>query len=169
MLRSALLLAVLMLAACSSPRPEVVPVRTDSLRAEPGSPRAVDDGPQRLAASRATWAAHRPDEYRFTYTVGCFCPSQYRGPFDVTVRGGAVSAVAYKGEGEPIDRPLAEYKTVDDLFALLADAYARGAARVEATYDGVTGQPLTFYIDMDEQMADEEVGFTVEPVGPLGK
>lgn len=167
MLRSALLLAVLTLAACSSPRPDAVPVRTDSLRAEPGPIGASEDGPQALAASRARWEAQRPGDYRFTYTRSCFCPPQYRGPFDVTVRSGAVADVAYKGEGEPIERPFTEYQTVDDLFALLAEAYARDAARVDATYDPTTGQPTEVYIDYSEQMADEEVGFTVEPVRPV--
>jgi hypothetical protein len=167
MLRIALLLAVLPLAACSSPRPDAVPVRADSLRAEPVPLGAMDDGPQALAASRATWEAQRPADYRFTYARSCFCPPQYRGPFDVTVRSGAVADVAYKGEGEPIDRPLTEYQTVDDLFALLAEAYARNAARVDVTYDPATGQPTSFYIDYDEQMADEEVGFTVEPARPV--
>ncbi len=168
MLRSALLLAVLTLAACSSPRPEpTVPVRTDSLHAEPTSPGAMDDGPQALAASRVRWEAQRPGDYRFTYSRNCFCPPQYRGPFDVTVRGGAVADVAYRGEGDPIDRPLTEYQTVDDLFALIAEAYARDAARVDVTYDPTTGQPTEVYIDYDEQMADEEVGFTVEPVRPV--
>lgn len=162
-----LLLSMLAFAACSSSRPEAVPARVDSLRAEPALLGTANDGPQALAASRARWEAQRPGDYRFTYTRSCFCPPQYRGPFDVTVRGGAVADVAYEGEGEPIDRPLTEYQTVDDLFALIAEAYARDAARVDATYDPTTGQPTEVYIDYNEQMADEEVGFTIESIRPV--
>lgn len=166
--RIALAFLVLTLAACSPPRPEVVPVRADSLHAAPAPLDPVGGGPQALTASRATWQAQRPADYRFTYTRTCFCPPQYRGPFEVTVRGGEVTDVAYKGEGEPVDRPLTEYQTVDDLFALIAEAYERDAARVDAAYDPATGQPTNIYIDYNEQMADEEVGFTVESVQPVG-
>jgi hypothetical protein len=68
-----------------------------------------------------------------------------------------------------MDRPLTAYETVDDLLTLISEAYDRGAASVRASYDAATGQPTEVYIDYDEQMADEEVGFTVEPVRPLAE
>jgi hypothetical protein len=158
------------LGACSTsqPRPDV-PVRVDSLQAapEPG-PRSAD-GAGDLAAARQRWAAHGLEDYRFTYLRGCFCPPQYRGPFDVTVRAGEVVDVTYEGEGEPADRALAEYQTVDGLFDLIAEAYDRDAATVSVTYDAATGRPAEVYIDYDEQVVDEEVSFTVEAVRPLGE
>lgn len=158
------------LGACTSsqPRPDV-PVRVDSLQAvpAPGSTRA--GGEDELAAARQRWAARGLDDYRFTYTRGCFCPPQYRGPFAVTVRDGAVADVVYEGEGEPADRALSEYQTVDSLFDLIAAAYDRGAATVHVTYDPATGQPTEAYIDYDERLTDEEVSFTVQPVRPLGE
>lgn len=165
--RTVLALLVLTLAACSPPPAPTVPVRADSVHAEPAPLGTGEDGPQALAESRTRWQAQRPDGYRFTYTRNCFCPPQYRGPFEVTVRGGEVAAVAYKGEGEPTDRALSEYETVDDLFALIAEAYDRDAARVDVTYALATGQPTSIYVDYNEQMADEEVGFTVELARPL--
>jgi hypothetical protein len=157
-------LLALALGACSTlqPRPDV-PVRVDSLQAAP----VVMDTDDDLAANRQRWQAQNVENYRFTYTRQCFCPPQARGPFEVTVRDGKVESVIYQGEGEPMERPLAEYQTVEDLFAVLADAYDRGAASVRASYDAETGQPSEFFIDYDEQQADEEVGFTVEPVRPL--
>jgi hypothetical protein len=168
-----LVLLSLALGACSTSQPAPdVPVRVDSLRADPSpvSAGADDtDGEAALAANRQRWAAQGAADYQFTYTRGCFCPPQYRGPFDVTVRGGAVTDVVYRGEGEPADRALSEFQTVEDLFDLIAEAYDRKAARVDVTYDAATGQPSDVYIDYDEQMADEEIGFTVEPVRPLGE
>ena len=163
-----LLLFALTLAACSgSPPRSDAPVRVDSLRAEPGPVAVSSDGEEELAANRQRWAAQGPDDYRFTYTRTCFCMPQDRGPFEVTVRGGEVAAATYRGEGEPSDRALSEYQTVEDLFALLAEAYDRDAARVDVTYDPATGQPTSFYIDYSEQIADEEDGFDVESVRPL--
>jgi len=161
-----IIVLALTLGACSASQPRSdVPVRVDSLQASPVMMDTDDD----LAANRQRWDAQNLEDYRFTYTLNCFCPPQARGPFEVTVRDGKVADVLYKGEGEPMDRPLAEYETVEDLFAVLADAYDRGAASVRVSYDAETGQPTEFFIDYDEQIADEEVGFTVEPVRPLGE
>lgn len=163
-------LLALSLAACSSSQPRSdAPVRVDSLRAEPDPVAVSPDGEAELAANRQRWEAEGLDDYRFTYTRHCFCMPQDRGPFEVTVRGGEVAAVTYEGEGEPSDRAPSEYQTVEDLFALLAEAYDRDAARVDVTYDPATGQPTSFYIDYSERVADEELGFDVEPVRPLGE
>ncbi len=124
----------------------------------------------RLEEARRRWAARQPAAYAFTYTRHCYCPPQYRGPFAVTVRGGEAAEVAYEGQGEPMDEALAEAAlTMDDLFDVLADAYTRRAARVHAEYDPATGQPTTIQIDYHEQMADDELGFTIEPMRSLDR
>ncbi len=170
------LLTLLPVAACAPPPAPTVPVRTDSLGVEPELPSPGvptsgmpdPDGEARLAEARQQWAAQRPDAYRFTYTRNCFCPPQYRGPFAATVRGDEAVNVAYEGEGEAAADALARADlTVDDLFDVLAEAYARNAASVTVDYAAETGQPTNVYIDYNEQIADEEVGFTIEPVRPL--
>ena len=136
----AFLLPLLLLTACS----QTVP--------------ATSSAPETLDEARARWAAADLDDYRMTLTRSCFCPEYYRGPFEVAVDDGEVTAVGFQGRELPADRVL----TVDALFDLLAEAYASGAARVEVTYDATLGYPTSLYIDQDEQMADEEVGYTVE-------
>lgn len=168
-----------LLAACAPPPAPTVPVRADSVSVEAEGPLQVEplpneraddpEGRERLAEARARWSERRPGAYRFTYTSHCFCPPQFRGPFVVTVRGGEVAGVTYEGEGEPIEGALENAaRTIGDLFEVLADAYARKAAEVHATYDPETGQPTSIQIDYDYQMADEEVGFTIEPAQPIG-
>lgn len=156
-MRPALLLALL-LAACT-PQSGM-----------PTSGEADPAGEARLEEARQRWTAQQPEAYTFTYTRHCFCPPQYRGPFAVTVRSGEPGEVAYEGEGEPMSEALAEAAlTMDDLFDVLADAYARRAASVHAEYDAATGQPTTIQIDYHEQMADEEVGFAIETARALGR
>lgn len=169
-MRLVLLLALTFAACTPQPAPSVP--SPDSVAVESGTPtsgEADPEGEARLAEARQRWAAQRPEAYRFTYSRICFCPPQYRGPFVVTVLGDEVAEIAYEGEGEPVEEALADAAlTVDDLFDMLADAYDRHAASVTAGYDAETGQPTTIQIDYHEQIADEEVGFTIEPVRPLG-
>ncbi len=55
------------------------------------------------------------------------------------------------------------------MFDVLEDAIARDAHSISATYDPDTGVPVEFFIDYQENVADEELGMRVtEPVTALG-
>ena len=168
-----------LLAACAPAPAPTVPVRADSVAVEaeeplvevplPGGGTPDPEGLARLDDARAKWEAQAPEVYRLTYTRHCFCPPQYRGPFTVTVRSGEPAGVTYGGEGEPVEAALdGAALAVDDLFDVVLDAYKRNAAEVHVAYDAQTGQPTSIQIDYDYQMADEEVGFTIEPAQPIG-
>ena len=57
--------------------------------------------------------------------------------------------------------------TVGDLFDLLEEAYDRGAVTVNVTFDSEAGYPTELYIDYDQRMADEEIGYTVTDLDAL--
>ena len=59
---------VLLLAACAAP---------------------VSGGSGGASSSRELWEAQGIDDYRYTYSLVCFCPE--RGPVQVTVRDGRVA------------------------------------------------------------------------------
>jgi hypothetical protein len=66
--------------------------------------------------------------------------------------------VRYADDGAPVPTELAAHvPSVADLFALVGDALARGAALTLARYDGVTGVPTQIYIDWDARMVDDEI------------
>ncbi len=112
-----------------------------------------------LDLNRRLWAAQNLANYRMTYTVQCFCPAAARGPFTVTVVDGQMRSV----EPVPGGDELALYAvyTVEGLFQLVEDAYARGAARVEVTYHPDLGYPTRVFIDDDARAVDEELGIEV--------
>jgi hypothetical protein len=56
----------------------------------------------------------------------------------------------------------ARYDTVEELFAVLEQAFDTGADDVDATYDATLGLPLLAAIDPMENAIDEEHGFLVE-------
>lgn len=136
------LLLSLLIAACSAPA------------AVPPADVTVDD---ELALARAKWADANFEAYEMTITRSCFCPPEWRGPYTTIVEDGVVTSFVIE------DLPIAqgEPPTVEGLFELLETAYAEGAARVEATYHEDWGYPLSLYIDTDERMADEEIGYEI--------
>ncbi len=142
------------LAGCPAPAP-VMPPATETPAPTGGAVRSPE-----LDAARQRWADVGYDAYRMTLQRACFCPEDYRGPFDVTVRHGAVDDATFNGATVDAERVL----TVAALFDLLEDAYDRNAARVDVTFDDELGYPTSLYIDYDEGIADEEVGYTVADV-----
>lgn len=157
MLRVALLAAVLLpLSGCPAPAdPAVGPVQT------PGSGASLPDS---VITARARWADDAPAAYRLTLHRSCFCPPEYRGPFEVVVRDGEVETVRYEGDAVDVERGL----SVEGLFRLIEEAYARDAERVDVQFDPTWGYPARLYIDYEAQMADEEVGYEVTAMEPLG-
>ncbi len=119
--------------------------------------------PPELDAARERWDAAGLDSYQMTLRRTCFCPSpDYTGPFSVTVRGGALASVTL--DGARVDSERGE--TIDGLFDLIEDAYARRARTVAVAFDPELGYPTNLSIDYDVQMADEEIGYMVSDVRP---
>lgn len=119
-------------------------------------------GDPALADARARWEARGPADYAMTQSRNCFCPPDVRGPFEVTVRDGAVATVRLDGAPVPSERAL----SIDALFDLIADAYAGEAAEVRVSYDPALGYPTEIWIDYERQLADEETGYTVTALAP---
>ena len=149
---SRLLLAALVLvplAGCPAPA-EVEP-------ATPDRP-VYDATPDDLDEARQRWADAGLGAYTMTLQRICFCPSpDYTGPFEVDVADGAVTEVRLGGT--PVDAERGE--SVEDLFELLEEAYAKDAERVEVTYDAALGYPTSISIDYSQMMADEEIAYRV--------
>ena len=104
------------------------------------------------------WQAEEIDDYSFNLTINCFCPEEYRGPFRVVVRDGAVTSMTF---GDAPARPEVERRTIDDLFVLLQDADRSDADEINVTYDERYSFPADFFIDYDFNIADEEMGIVV--------
>jgi len=139
----------LILSACGTVAP--------SAPAQPGGV-IQGEGPEDLAAARDRWGFHGYDDYKFTISRSCFCPPEVTGPFLVTVRDGDV--VSATRAGQPL-APSVTVPSVEHVFDEIGAAYAAGAASVRVSYDGTTGHPVEVWIDLDEMMADEEMGYTI--------
>jgi hypothetical protein len=90
---------------------------------------------EQLATARLHWREKGPANYRMIYNIKVYdSPSEFHvDHFDVTVRGGVVSAATKKGKTEPADR-LGLYG-MDKLLAFIAD---------NMDNDQEPGRPRTF-------------------------
>ncbi len=126
-----------------------------------------DQGPEatlrrEIQQNRALWDAHRPETYTYNVQVLCFCPMTPLGGVVVRVSGTQVLGRTYAETGDAVDPVGADsYPSVDGLFQILEDAVNRDAAHISVTWDPDTGVPLDFFIDYQEQVADEELGYRV--------
>ena len=130
-------------------------------------PAQVDSVAQaQLAEARTRWAGNGPAGYDYTFTRGCFCPEEFVGPYQVSVRQGEIVTASFRGTDLfeigvlEIGRYDEIVKTVDGLFDEIERAI-READAVTAEYDPVLGFPTTVSIDWILNAADDEVSYAI--------
>jgi hypothetical protein len=134
---------------------------------------SCSDGPVapvlELHQARALWGEVGPDSYRYTLRRSCFCGPAALGPVRVTVFDGVAVGWRYL-DGTTVPEALRPYfPGVLGLFDILEEAYDEDAHSVEVTYDDETGAPLSFFIDYRFEVADEEMGLSIEELPePIG-
>jgi hypothetical protein len=115
-----------------------------------------------LDRNRSLWSAQGMTSYIYGVERVCFCPAEARGPVRVTVEDGVVGARVYVSSGAAVDPGLEDlFPSVSDLFDVIEEAIEESAFRVDVTYDPVTGLPVDVFIDYDQPVVDEELGFRV--------
>ncbi len=110
------------------------------------------------------WKDQEIHDYRFVYTKSCFCGFDGPNPALITVRNDEVAKVEYiippstpKG---PV--PTNGYPSIKALFAIIADARARGADKLDIDYDETYAFPRSVRIDYEKNTTDDEVEYKVE-------
>ena len=102
-------------------------------------------------------------------------PSDSIRPIDIQVRDGSVTSARYADTSEliPDDRQTNKQSiynmNADGVFNLVEQGIKSGAAQVDVKYDAQYGLPTSIYIDQNQQMADEEMGYTISNFQPEPK
>lgn len=112
---------------------------------------------------REKWERQGMDDYRYVYSLGCFCPD--RGPVHVTVRDGQIAEVRRGDSSARVagDAQL-EVLTVDQLFDRIAEAQASGTyTRVE--YHPQLGYPTS--AEIGTLANDAGVRYLIADLAPL--
>ena len=114
----------------------------------------------RLVEQRELWESQALRDYSFEVQRLCFCPVRER--VRVRVVDGAVAGAVDLVAGEELGGDEVRwYLSIDGLFDLLDDAYSQGAHRIEVDFHASQGHPTHLWIDYHENIADEELGFTL--------
>ena len=101
--------------------------------------------------------------YGYDFQNVCFCGPDTRAPVRIEVRDGQFQSVVLREDGTAVARERwDQYLTVEQVFASIEDALDESAASVRVAYDPSLGYPRDVFIDFNEMIADEELGFTVE-------
>jgi hypothetical protein len=120
---------------------------------------------------RGQWEAAGVSDYTWRIYVGCFCE-----PSTSTIRVVDGKPVDFRVEGEPASIELDQKNgiiplTMEDLFAVLDEAYAKHAEVVQVTYDQDLGYPTDISIDPNYGcqnpedgcgVSDDEIQYTVK-------
>ena len=134
----------------------------------PACTTSPDDPGDDLLTNRRHWQSQRLSDYQVQFRMSCFCVLDVTAPVVLQVRGGAIVSVTRVSDGVAVPQSRWEgiYYTVDQMFALLADAKAKGADEVRVSYDPLLRYPTTVFIDQSQRLADEERYFEMSGLEP---
>jgi hypothetical protein len=90
--------------------------------------------------NRQLWERQGMDDYRYTYSVVCFCPE--RGPVRVTVRDGRITEVQNADPNARVAATQLQVLTVDDVFDRIEEAEANGT-HTSIQYHPTLGYPTS--------------------------
>ena len=109
-------------------------------------------------ANKEKWENASILDYSFTLKVSCYCTEEYIRPKTVLVRHGEILKVNNIAYSEEMHWGIF---SINDLFKEIEKASNQNVAILETTYDSFYGFPTSLYIDRDERIADEEMGYSI--------
>jgi len=123
-------------------------------------------GGSELSRNRENWQDANITHYRFSINISCFCAFRDQMPLTVEVRDGQIVHMATVDGTLVLDTEqnyefYAPHATIDLLFAELDAAVNDGADSITVTYDATYGFPTEIAIDYSQEIADEEMYYSI--------
>ena len=105
------------------------------------------------------WIAQDIKNYSYTLRINCFCAPERNGPNLIKVIDNKIITV----NGQPYNPNITgTLPTVTELFNTIQIKLAQRPFQQSLEYHPLLGYPTSVYFDMDERIADEEVGYIIE-------
>ena len=120
---------------------------------------ADNDTQSKLDQNRKKWMSRMVSNYQFNFRWICFCALEYIAPVNISVRKNRIADVAFV-EGD-VPGAIEDYRTIEGLFDLLQEGIDKNAHIISVHYHSELGYPIDVWIDYDEAIADEELGFEI--------
>ncbi|MBD2364195.1 hypothetical protein H6G36_23940 [Anabaena minutissima FACHB-250] len=118
---------------------------------------------RRLKFNRQLWNSQNISNYRYTFSNGCFCIPDARGPVVIEVRNGQTISITSVATNQPVNSQFfQQYSTIPKLFNVIQDAIQRQASSLTVHYNPAYGYPTQINVDYNSQIADEEIYLTIE-------
>ena len=125
-----------------------------------------------FSRNQKKWQDANINHYRMELSIGCFCAFRNEMPLTVEVRDGQIVSMTTSDGTQVLDTDInyeffAPRATIDLLLAEIDKAVKDGAESVTVTYDETYGFPKEIAIDFSQQMADEEMYYSIANFEPL--
>ncbi|MDF5706297.1 MAG: DUF6174 domain-containing protein [Nostoc sp. S4] len=119
---------------------------------------------RRLNFNRRLWNKQNIYNYRYTFSNGCFCTPEARGPVIIEVRNGKTKSITSVDTRQLVQNPqlFEKYNTIPKLFNVIQDAINRRAYSLNINYNPKFGYPTQINVDYNSQIADEEIYLTIK-------
>jgi hypothetical protein len=127
---------------------------------------ACSAGGSELSRNLEKWQDANITHYRFSINISCFCAFRDQMPLTVEVLDGQIVYMAAVDGALVLDTDqnyelYAPHATIDLLFAEIDAAVKDGADSVTVTYDATHGFPTEIAIDYSQEIADEEIYYSI--------
>lgn len=108
------------------------------------------------------WNNKAIDSYTFDLSVSCFCMFETMPPWTIKVVNNKLKTI----DGEDVTEQQLENEywfalTIGELFIIIENKLSANPFVYTSKYDSEYGFPVEIYFDMDEMIADEEIGYSI--------
>jgi len=108
--------------------------------------------------NKNNWESLNINSYTYSFQVSCYCPDEITSPKEVKVIDGEIVIV----NNTPYNAELHwGVLSITQLFYVIEEAKINKAWVIKAEYHKEKGHPVSVYIDQEEMIADEEIGYYV--------
>ena len=108
--------------------------------------------------NKNNWESFNINSYTYNFQVSCYCPDEITSPKEVEVIDGEIVIVNNTTFNVELHWGVL---SISQLFYVIEEAQKNKAAVIKAEYHEEKGYPVTVYIDQEEMIADEEMGYFV--------
>ena len=113
-----------------------------------------------LSLAKEKWENKNFNNYEYTLEVSCYCFND--GPNDIEIKNNDLFKV--NGKSVTLEQLQNEYwdvKTIEELFNIIDSKLEDNPFRYTLKFDENYGFPIDIYFDMEEMIADEEIGYKI--------